>query len=145
MKEGYGYRRGNGNGLGQELITSTKRIMLIDDNHDVSLSFKIVLEHYYGSGLKIETFTNPLAALENFKTELYDLAIIDTRLPYMSGFEVYRKVKELDRKVKVCFLVPDKLYEDDTKRLFPELDSSSFIKIPIPNEALIRKVKAVMD
>jgi hypothetical protein len=52
MKEGYGYRHGNG--LGQELITSTKRIMLIDDNHDVGLSFKIVLEHYYGSGLKTE-------------------------------------------------------------------------------------------
>jgi DNA-binding response OmpR family regulator len=126
--------------------------MLIDDNRDVGLSFKIVLEYYYGSGLKIETFTNPLAALENFKTGLYksndksiNLAIIDTKLPYMSGFEVYRKLKELDRKVKVCFLVPDKLYEDAAKRLFPELDSSSFIQIPIPNEALIRKVRAVLS
>jgi DNA-binding response OmpR family regulator len=142
MKEGYGYRHGNG--LGQELVTSTKRIMLIDDNHDIGLSFKIVLEHYYGSGLKVETFTNPLTALENFKTGLYDLAIINTKLPYMSGFEVYRKLKELDRKVKVCFLVPDKLYEEATKRLFPELDSSSFIQIPIPNEDLIRKVREVL-
>ena len=141
MKEGYGYRHGNG--LGQELITSTKRIMLIDNNHDVGLSFKIVLEHY-GSGLKVETFNSPLTALENFKTGLYDLAIIDTKLPYMSGFELYRKLKELDRQVKVCFLIPDKLYEDATKRLFPELDSSNFIQIPIPNEALIRKVRTVL-
>jgi DNA-binding response OmpR family regulator len=142
MKEGYGYRCGNG--LGQDLITTVKRIMLIDDNHDIGLSFKIVLEHYYGTGLKIEIFTNPLIALENFKTGLYDLAIINTKLPYMSGFEVCRKLKELDRKVKVCFLVPHKLYEDATKRLFPELDSSSFIQIPIPNEALIRKIRAVI-
>jgi DNA-binding response OmpR family regulator len=142
MKEGYGY--GHGNGLGQELITSTKRIMLIDDNHDIGLSFKIVLEHYYGSGIKVESFASPLTALENFKTGLYDLAIIDTKLPYMSGFEVYRKLKELDRKVKVCFLVPDKRYEDATKRLFPELGLSSFIQIPIPNEALIRKVRTVL-
>jgi DNA-binding response OmpR family regulator len=142
MKEGYGYRCGNG--LGQDLITTVKRIMLIDDNHDIGLSFKIVLEHYYGTGLKIEIFTNPLIALENFKTGLYDLAIINTKLPYMSGFEVCRKLKELDRKVKVCFLVPDELYEDATKRLFPELDSSSFIQIPIPNEALIRKIRAVI-
>lgn len=62
----------------------------------------------------------------------------------MSGFEVYRKLKELDRKVKVCFLVPDKCYEDATKRLFPELDPSSFIQIPILNEALIRKVRTVL-
>jgi DNA-binding response OmpR family regulator len=91
-----------------------------------------------GSGLKVETFTSPLTALENFKTGLYDLAIIDTRMPYMSGFEVYRRFKELDKKVKVCFLVPGKLFEDATKRLFPELGSSSFIQIPVANEALIR-------
>jgi DNA-binding response OmpR family regulator len=43
---------------------------------------------------------SPLTALENFKTGLYDLAIIDTRMPYMSGFEVYRRFKELDKKSK---------------------------------------------
>ena len=53
-------------------------------------------------------------------------------------------MKELDRKVKVCFLVPDKLCEDATKRLFPELESSSFIQIPIPNKAFIRKVRALL-
>jgi DNA-binding response OmpR family regulator len=142
MKEGYGYRHGNG--LGQELITSTKRIILIDDNHDIGLSFKIVLEHYYGSGLEIETFTNPLTALETFKTGLFDLAIIDIKMPGVSGFEVYRRLKELDKEVKVCFLVPDKFHEDVTTRLFPELDSGSFIQIPIPNEALIRKIRAVL-
>jgi DNA-binding response OmpR family regulator len=78
--------------------------MLIDDNHDIGLSFKIVLEHYYGSGLKIEAFTNPLTVLEKFKTGLYDLAIVDTKLPHMSGFELYRKLKELDKECYVGVL-----------------------------------------
>jgi hypothetical protein len=60
MKEGYGYRLGNG--LGQKLVTDTKRIMLIDDNRDVGLSFKIVLDHYYESRLNVDTFTNPTSA-----------------------------------------------------------------------------------
>jgi hypothetical protein len=44
----------------------------------------------------------------------------------------------------VCFLVPGKLYEDATRRLFPELDESSFIQIPVANEALVRKVREVL-
>jgi DNA-binding response OmpR family regulator len=139
MREGYGYRLSSR--LEQKLITDTKRIMLIDDNRDIGLSFKIVLEFYYKSGLKIDTFTSPLTALENFRIGLYDLIIIDTVMPDMNGFEVYRRLRELDKKVKVCFLVPGKLYEDATRRLFPELDESSFIQIPVANEALVRKVR----
>jgi DNA-binding NtrC family response regulator len=138
MREGYGYRFGNG--LGQKLVTDTKRIMLIDDNRDVGLSFKIVLEHYYESRLKVDTFTNPTSALDNFGAGLYDLVIIDTVMPEMNGFEVYRRWKELDKKVKVYFLVPGKLYEDATRRLFPDLNESNFIQIPIANEAFVRKV-----
>jgi DNA-binding response OmpR family regulator len=142
MREGYGYRFGNGSG--QKLVTDTKRIMLIDDNRDVGLSFKVVLEHYYESRLKVDSFTDPLTALDNFGAGLYDLVIIDTVMPEMNGFEVYRKLKELDKKVKVCFLVSGKLYEDATRRLFPELDESSFIQIPVANEALVRKVREVL-
>jgi DNA-binding response OmpR family regulator len=142
MREGYGYRFGNG--LGQKLVTDTKRIMLIDDNRDVGLSFKVVLEHYYESRLKVDSFTDPLTALDNFGAGLYDLVIIDTVMPEMNGFEVYRKLKELDKKVKVCFLVSGKLYEDATRRLFPELDESSFIQIPVANEALVMKVREVL-
>jgi DNA-binding response OmpR family regulator len=142
MREGYGYRLGNG--LGQKLVTDTKRIMLIDDNHDIGLSLKIVLEHYYESSIKVDSFTDPLTALDNFETGLYDLVMIDTVMPDMNGFEVYRRLRELDKKVKVYFLVPGKLYEDATRRLFPELDESSFIQIPVANEALVRKVREVL-
>lgn len=142
MREGYGYRLSSG--LEQKLITDTKRIMLIDDSRDIGLSFKIVLEYYYESRLKVDSFVSPLAALENFRTELYDLVIIDTVMPDMNGFEVYRRLRELDKRVKVCFLVPGKLYEDATRRLFPELDENSFIQIPVPNEALVRKVRDVL-
>jgi DNA-binding NtrC family response regulator len=138
MREGYGYRFGNG--LGQKLVTDTKRIMLIDDNRDVGLSFRIVLEHYYESRLKVDTFTNPTSALDNFGAGLYDLVIIDTVMPEMNGFEVYRRWKELDKKVKVYFLVPGKLYEDATRRLFPDLNESNFIQIPIANGDFVRKV-----
>jgi DNA-binding response OmpR family regulator len=119
--------------------------MLIDDCHDIGLSFKIVLEeHFRKSRLRVDTFTDPITALDIFKTGLYDLVIIDTVMPDMNGFELYRRLKQRDKRVKVCFLVPGKLYEDATRRLFPELEASNFIPIPVANEALVRKVGQIL-
>jgi DNA-binding LytR/AlgR family response regulator len=65
-------------------------------------------------------------------------------MPDMNGFELYRRLRQRDKKVKVCFLVPGKLYEDATRRVFPELDASNFIPIPVANEALVRKVGQIL-
>ena len=43
----------------------------------------------------------------------------------INGFEVYSKLRELDDKVKVCFLVSGKIYEETAKEMFPELDEKT--------------------
>ncbi|MFZ0356698.1 MAG: response regulator [Nitrososphaeraceae archaeon] len=43
-------------------------------------------------------------ALQNFKTNFYDLIILDIKMPKMNGFDLYEKIKMVDNKVKVCFL-----------------------------------------
>ena len=64
-----------------------KRILIVDDESDVNLTLKMVLEE---NGFKVDSFTDPLSALENFKGEsdLYDILILDIRMPYMNGFEL---------------------------------------------------------
>jgi PleD family two-component response regulator len=93
------------NQLEQPVVAYMKRIMLIDSSLDVSLLLKIALEEKYrnDSKLEVDIFTNPLAALDNFRTGLYDLIITATVMPNINGFEVYIKLRELDDKVKVCF------------------------------------------
>ena len=61
----------------------TKRILVVDDEYDTNLTLKIVLEE---SDFKVDSHTDPQAALRNFKTGLYDLALIDMRMPVMNGF-----------------------------------------------------------
>jgi two-component SAPR family response regulator len=93
----------------------------------------------------VDVFTNPLAALDNFRTGLYDLVITATVMSKINGFEVYSKLRELDDKVKVCFLVSGKIYEETAKEMFPELDEKNcFIKIPITNQDLIKQVKEIL-
>src|ERR687890_541948 len=99
----------------------TKRIMLVEDEDDIVLLFKMILES--DAGLKVDSFTDPFSALNNFKLGLYDLILIDIALPKMNGFELYKKIR---------------------KQVFPELESNCFIRKPITNEDLIQKVKDIL-
>ena len=84
------------NTLISEEITkdSSNRIMLVDDDTDILLTIKKILEY---EGFQVETFSNPLEALSSFKSELYDLVLIDIKMPEMSGFEFYRELQKKNR------------------------------------------------
>jgi two-component system, OmpR family, response regulator ChvI len=108
-----------------------KRVLLVDDEPDLNLTLKITLEE---NGLKVNSFTDPLSALENYKEEagMYDLLILDMKMPQMNGFELYRQIRKIDDKVKVCFLTAGEMdYEQFGKELFPALENNCYIQKPI--------------
>jgi len=78
----------------QQQIQKNKRILLVDDEHDVNLTIKIVLEE---NGFKVDPFTDASQALENFTAGLYDLVILDVKLPGMDGFRT-DKISIMDIK-----------------------------------------------
>jgi CheY-like chemotaxis protein len=52
-----------------------KRLMLVENEADIAMTFKIVLES--DIRLKVDSFMDPFAALNNFRFGLYNLIIID--------------------------------------------------------------------
>jgi DNA-binding response OmpR family regulator len=122
-----------------------KRVLLVDDEPDLNLTLKMVLEQ---NGFKVDSFTDPLSALEYFKEEaagMYELLILDMKMPQMNGFELYRQIKKIDDKVKVCFLTAGEMdYEQFRKELIPALDNNCYIQKPIENETLIRRLNRIM-
>jgi DNA-binding response OmpR family regulator len=75
-----------------------KRILLVDDEYDIALAFKISLEN---NGFTVDTFNDPEEALSNFKAGLFDLLLIDVKMPKMNGFELYREIEKIDNKATV--------------------------------------------
>ena len=121
----------------------TKRILVGDDEYDNNLTLKVVLEE---SDFKVDSFIDPQAALRNFKTGLYDLALIDVRMPVMNGFGLYNEIRKLDIKVKICFLTAadDTYYETFRKQAYPNYDENCIIRKPIENELLIKRIKSII-
>src|SRR5262245_66040210 len=80
---------------------NNKRILLVDDEPDITLSLSMGLED---NGFKVDTFNDPLAALLKFKLGLYDLVILDIKMPDMNGIDLCKEIRKVDNKVKICFL-----------------------------------------
>ena len=70
-----------------------KRIMIVDASDDVNLTFKIVLSES-DKRLRVQSFTDPVDSLREFRADFYHLVIIDILLPKMNGFELYDKIEE---------------------------------------------------
>jgi DNA-binding response OmpR family regulator len=124
-----------------------RRIMIVDDEEDVTFLFKIILEGIHQElSLKVDSFNDPLVALENYRVGLYDLLIIDVVMPKMDGFRLYKEIRKKDKKVKVCFLTAGEMYyEEYRKHAFPEISADSVIRKPITNDDLVRKVKGYFE
>ncbi|MGA9928855.1 MAG: response regulator [Nitrososphaeraceae archaeon] len=114
------------------------RILIVDDEPDITLSFKMILE---GNGFKVDTYNDPVIAKGNFKPDAYDLVILDIRMPKMDGFQLYDELKKIDDKAKVVFITAFDINYEGLRKMYPELRIDSFVRKPVDSEYLINVVK----
>ena len=122
---------------------TNKKILFVDDEPDIIYSIKRVLE---ANGFVVDSYTDPILALSNFKPRLYDLLILDIKMPKISGLDLYQKMKEIDSNVKICFLTASELFYEEYRRLdaYPSLDKAYFIQKPFRSEDLIHKLNEIL-
>ena len=78
-------------------INPLTRILLVDDDKDHLKLFKMILER---EGYSVDAYTDPVTALLNFKPNYYDLAMLDYLMPHLNGLELYRRIREVDSRMK---------------------------------------------
>ena len=127
-------------------VTLAKNILLVDDELDVIYTIKNILED---NGFQIDSFNDPITALNSYRSNFYDLVILDIKMPKMDGFELYIKMREKDPKVKICFLTASEMYYEKFRKTRSEfgriIEEECFIQKPIKSEDLIRKLEDIMN
>lgn len=120
------------------------RILLVDNEPDIALGFEIGLED---NGFVVDSFNDPQMALSKFKAGLYDLLLLDIKMPKMNGIEFYQKMKEIDKKVKVCFITASEIYyyKEIAKEVFHILGVRRLIRKPIRIDDLVKELKQELE
>jgi DNA-binding response OmpR family regulator len=133
----------------EKLSLFAKRILIVDDDPDITLTFKNGLEAENEKNgkifFKVDSSNNPLQALSEFKPDYYDLILIDINMPIMDGIELSSKILELDANVKICLVTAGEANVEALRELYPMRSIGCFIKKPITIEYLVRRIKAELE
>ncbi len=146
-REGSNYKKEK-----EKLSSFAKRILIVDDDQDITFTFKKAFEEANrigGSSNKIsfhvDAYNDPLVAFSEFKPDFYDLMLIDINMPKMNGFDFCVKVLELDVNPRFCFMSSGLINQEALREQYPSLSIGCFIKKPVTIEDLVRRVKAELD
>lgn len=122
----------------------TKRILIVDDDHDVTSSIKIGLE-CEDSSILAQCFNNPVNALLHFTPNLYDLLLVDINMPTMNGFELTEKILQKDTNIKICFMTAGEVNMDAVREVHSLRSIGCFIRKPITTGELVRRIRTEME
>jgi two-component system sensor histidine kinase VicK len=126
--------------------TKMKRIFLVDDDYDHTITFKMGLEL---AKFQVDAYNDSAIALSKFKPDYYDLLLIDVKMPKIDGFELYEKIKEIDNKVLVWFITAYETYYRALKEASStskgDMISAPIIEKPIEIGKLVKQIKKELD
>lgn len=125
--------------------SARNKILVVDDEPDVTFTIKVILT---SNGYQVDAFEDAEEALANFKNQAYFLAFLDIKMPKMNGFDLYMKLREIDREMKVCFLTAlgefDDYYRQYKKEdVAPVWGIRHIVRKPIDNSKLLEEVSVM--
>ena len=126
-----------------------KRILIVDDEVDVTLSFGLEGYYYYQDNerrmFELYTYNNPAIAISEFKPNFYDLLLTDIFMPKMNGLELYEKIVEIDPNIRVCFMSSAEIKIEALMEVYPKVSFGCFIKKPIEILELANRIKQEIE
>ena len=122
------------------------KILIVDDERDIGIIMQkaLQLEGIY----ETDVYTNPKRALDNFKAAIYDLALIDFRMPDIDGMELYSQLKKIDDRLKVCYITAFDIDDDiivKSKEKYPESRDACLILKPVSIDELISTIRRKLE
>ncbi|HET9807302.1 MAG TPA: response regulator [Nitrososphaeraceae archaeon] len=120
--------------------TKGKNILIIDDDQDITNLFQIFLEY---NGYRVNAFTDPIDALYSFRRNVYDLVLLDLKMPKINGMLLYQKLKNIDPDLLFCFITANKEYIEHLKKSNSNIEKIVIYK-PIHLSELRDKIHLIL-
>ena len=115
------------------------RILLVEDDSTLSM---IVSETLQRDGFEVMTAGDGEDGLRKFTRHGADLIIADVMMPRMDGFEMGRRIRQINRNVPLLFLTAKSEIDDIVEGF--ELGGNDYLKKPFKMLELIVRIKAFL-
>lgn len=106
--------------------TKEKYILIVDDDEDFTNLYETFLKF---DGYEVDVFTDPIDALYSFKKDVYDLVLLDLKMPKMNGVELSEELQNIDPNLFYRFITSaSKEYIDNLKLNNTDLEKNIIYK-----------------
>jgi DNA-binding NtrC family response regulator len=117
-----------------------EKILIIDDNEYIRYTLTALLKD---AGFDVESAADGTHGIEEVKTNLYSLVILDLKLPKMDGMEILRKIRALKNDTPVIMLTAF----GDIKSAVDAIKQGAqdFITKPFDNDAIVLTIRKTLE
>jgi two-component system OmpR family response regulator len=116
------------------------KVLLVEDEKN----FGMVLRDYLNmNGYEVTLCENGELGLEAFKSDKFDLCVVDVMMPKKDGFTLASEIKVLNKNIPFVFLTARGMREDMIKGY--KLGADDYITKPFDSEVLLLKLKAILN
>ena len=100
--------------------------MIVDDDEDLTNLYETFLKF---DGYKVDVFIDPVDALSSFRKDVYDLVLLDLKMPKMNGVKLSQELQNIDPNLFYRFITAtSKEYIDNLKINNPILEKNIIYK-----------------
>jgi CheY-like chemotaxis protein len=127
-----------------------KRILIVDDEKDITLAFKVGIEESNNNNdinkrIEVYTSNDPVVALSEFKPNYYGLLLVDINMPHINGFELCDKIFAIDINVRVCLMSSGEINWEALREMYPTRQEGCFIRKPVTIDYLLERIRSELD
>ncbi|MEM2192341.1 MAG: response regulator [Candidatus Hadarchaeales archaeon] len=117
------------------------KIMAVDDEPDITKLIEKILKK---AGFKVVTCNSGQECLEKLPKEKPDLVLLDVMMPGMDGWEVYKRIRKINKNQKVAFITAVTI-ESDARKKMDELGVQHYLTKPFDPPELVERVKTILE
>ena len=116
------------------------KILLVEDEKN----FGMLLRDYLTmNGFMVVHCEDGVQGFETFKSETFDLCIVDVMMPKKDGFTLSTEIKAINKNIPLIFLTARSMREDVVKGYM--IGADDYMIKPFDSEILLFKIRAILN
>lgn len=115
------------------------KILLVEDDNNLGF---VIQDQLSAKGHEIDLSIDGEAALQKFKTNEYDLCILDVMLPKLDGFSLAKEIRILNKNIPILFLSAKSMTEDRIEGF--KVGGDDYLTKPFSMEELELRIDALL-